>query len=135
MPVLQQHAIRRIIHVADHIARIGVCIEQFDLPVGPRAFKKEILTKITTLNMGIEVIAVPGLKNSKAAQALLEVSRILDGVIFSNANSFFPIKNGDSALFTNNKDVILSDTGYSEVNDLDVIIESKHYFTPDSNQN
>jgi hypothetical protein len=89
--------------------------------------KDKVLAKIASINFGIGVIADPSFENNSASGLILEITKMLDGLIFSNANSFFPINDGESALFSSDKKIILSDTGFSELKDLDVIIESKYY--------
>jgi len=86
---------------------------------------KKIIAKISSINMEISVVADKGF-NANFEEIVLTVTDILEGFIFSNNNSIFDAPDSNNGIFDENADVILCNSGYSDVQDLEVLIEQQY---------
>jgi len=86
---------------------------------------KKIIAKISSINMEISVVVDKGF-NADFEEIVLTIAEILDGFIFSNNNSIFDAPDSNNGIFDGNADVILCNSGYSDVQDLKVLIEPQY---------
>jgi hypothetical protein len=89
--------------------------------------KEKLLHKISSVNMEISVTFNPNFRNSML-KILLDITDKTDGVIFSNKNSIFNNIRFLNGIYNKEGNLILSNTGLSNVKDLEVIIEKKYYY-------
>ena len=78
--------------------------------------------------MEIGVVANNGF-NADFEEIILTITDVLEGFIFSNNNSIFDAPDANNGIFNENADVILCHSGYSDVKDLEVLIEPQYYTT------
>jgi len=93
---------------------------------GDQQLLKKLIAKISSINMEINVVVDNGF-NAEFEEIVLTVTEILEGFIFSNNNSIFDAPDSNNGIFDGNADVILCQSGYSDVQDLEVIIEPHYY--------
>lgn len=87
---------------------------------------QKLIFKISSINMEISVIADNGF-NAEFEAIVLAITEKTKGFIFSKNNSIFDAPDSDSGLFNENADVILCTSGYSDVKDLEVLLEPHYY--------
>ncbi len=87
---------------------------------------KKLLYKISSINMEIGVAVDKGF-NEEFEEIVLRITEKLEGFIFSNNNSIFDAPDSDNGIFNEDGDVILCHSGYSDVDDLEVLIEPQYY--------
>ena len=75
--------------------------------------------------MEISVVVDNGF-NPDFEEIVLTITEILEGFIFSNNNSIFDAPDSNNGIFDENADVILCHSGYSDVKDLEVLIEPQY---------
>lgn len=93
---------------------------------GNQVLLEKLLYKIASINMEISVVVDKGF-NEMFEEIVLKLTEKLEGFIFSNNNSIFEAPDSDNGIFNEDGDVILCHSGYSDVTDLEVLIESKYY--------
>jgi hypothetical protein len=86
---------------------------------------KKLIYKISSINMEISVVVDNGF-NAYFEEIVLTITEILEGFIFSNNNSIFDAPDSNNGIFDENADVILCHSGYSDVKDLEVLIEPQY---------
>jgi hypothetical protein len=87
---------------------------------------QKLIFKISSINMEISVVADNGF-NEDFETIVLGITEETEGFIFSKNNSIFDAPDSDSGLFNENADVILCTSGYSDVKDLEVLLEPHYY--------
>ena len=87
---------------------------------------KKIIYKISSINMEIKVVIDNGF-NETFEEIVLAITEKTEGFIFSNNNSIFNAPDSASGLFNEHADVILSTSGYSDIKDIEVLIEPHYY--------
>ena len=95
---------------------------------GNQQLLKKLIYKISSINMEIGVVANNGF-NADFEEIILTITDVLEGFIFSNNNSIFDAPDANNGIFNENADVILCHSGYSDVKDLEVLIEPQYYTT------
>lgn len=96
------------------------------ITVGNQQLLKKLIYKISSINMEISVVADNGF-NADFEEIVLTITDILDGFIFSSNNSIFDAPDAKNGIFNENADVILCHSGYSDIEDLEVLIEPQYY--------
>lgn len=76
--------------------------------------------------MEIGIVAANGF-NEIFEEIIFAITEKLEGFIFSNNNSILDAPDSQNGIFNENGDVILSNSGYSDVNDIEVLIETQYY--------
>jgi len=92
---------------------------------GDQQLLKKLIAKISSINMEISVVVDKGF-NADFEEIVLTITEILEGFIFSNNNSIFDAPDSNNGIFDENADVILCHSGYSDVQDLEVLIEQQY---------
>jgi hypothetical protein len=92
---------------------------------GNQQLLKKLIHKISSINMEISVVVDKGF-NDDFEEIVLTITEILEGFIFSNNNSIFDAPDANNGIFNENADVILCHSGYSDVKDLEVLIEPQY---------
>lgn len=98
------------------------------IPTTNRKIQNKLLYKIASLNVEIGIVGKPSFqKNKLQKKTILEVTRLLDGIIFSGENSIFKLGKAENGLFDKNGYLVLDRLGKSEIEDFEVFIEDKYY--------
>lgn len=92
---------------------------------GNQHLLKKLTHKISSINMEISVVADNGF-NADFEEIVLTITEILEGFIFSNNNSIFDAPDANNGIFNENADVILCHSGYSDIKNLEVLIEPQY---------
>ncbi len=87
---------------------------------------EKLIYKISSINMEIGIVAANGF-NEIFEEIIFAITEKLEGFIFSNNNSILDAPDSQNGIFNENGDVILSNSGYSDVNDIEVLIETQYY--------
>jgi hypothetical protein len=87
---------------------------------------QKLIFKISSINMEISVVVDNGF-NEDFEAIVLAITEETEGFIFSKNNSIFEAPDSESGLFNENADVILCTSGYSDVKDLEVLLEPHYY--------
>lgn len=96
------------------------------IPAQDQEVQDKLLFKISSFNLQIGVKGVPCF-TSETKAIIIQIAKILEGMIFSGQNSIFNLNGASNAIFDENGVLVLDTMGRSDVKDLNVVIESKYY--------